>query len=48
MVVQEDIAAENAHLKESILHLEAVNAQLRYQLEYLKKKLFGTGKSVPS
>jgi hypothetical protein len=30
------------------LHLEAVNAQLRYQLEYLKQKLFGTGKSEKS
>jgi hypothetical protein len=45
---QEEIAAENARLKESILHLEAVNAQLRYQLEYLKQKLFGTGKSEKS
>jgi transposase len=42
---QEQIVVDYARLKEAYLHLEAVNAQLRFQIEYLKKKLFGCGQS---
>jgi len=40
----EELLAENERLKAELKHRDEKVAQLEYQLEYLRKKLFGTGR----